>query len=221
MIAAVLTPLAVIGYAAKTGWADFVAMGATVFAALFVLTGLGSLRYRGRNRAVRLDLFESGFVATRGEGLRVVRYANTAVRQRIVHYVRTNETYYRYWVTDINGATLLLRENFVDPQQWGPAIQVGVTDVQWPDVWADLESGRRVEFGSLWLSNTEIGSDRYSEPWAEIKQIKIAPNRIRIDVEGKPGLPGPATETVPNVYLFRAVADRLCSIHGRAGVVTQ
>ncbi|WP_405164013.1 hypothetical protein OG203_02500 [Nocardia sp. NBC_01499] len=212
----VLVPVTLVGVVTKAPWAMFSAIGAAIFGLALLVVVLQSRPYLVADRCLRLDLYERGLVAVQRGGLRVVRYANTSVRQSITTFQRTGRTEYRYRITDIAGAQVELRGNLEHPQDWGPAIQSGVADAQTPMMWSTVQSGQRVEFGPFWMTLSEFGSARKSVPWNQIERIKIGDGSVVVAVVGQLLIMASAeVRDIPNFLIFRALAAHLCKMHGR------
>ncbi|MFI6051056.1 DUF6585 family protein [Streptomyces violascens] len=166
-----------------------------------------------RNEGSRLDLFEHGLTSAHRGGVQVVRYADTSVLQNIVRhtqYGQTTRITYAYTVTDTTGAQVVLRAGYAQPHEWGPAIQQAVTEAQLPQAAAQLNAGRRLEFGPLWLTPTEIGSGNKSTPWPQVEEVEVKDGYVRIRVAGRwSALSMTAVSRIPNFFVFRALADHL------------
>ncbi|MFI6472727.1 DUF6585 family protein [Streptomyces sp. NPDC050516] len=166
-----------------------------------------------RNEGSRLDLFEHGLTSVHRGAVRVVRYADTTVLQnnvRHTQYGQTTRISYAYTVTDTTGTQVTLREGYAQPHEWGPAIQQAVTQAQLPQAVAELNAGRRLEFGPLWLTPTEIGSGDKSTPWPQVEEVAVKDGYVRIRVAGRwSALSMTAVSRIPNFLVFHALADHL------------
>ncbi|MGW2813571.1 DUF6585 family protein [Streptomyces sp. NPDC001415] len=175
-----------------------------------------SVKYSGaasRNEGARLDLFEHGLTSAHRGAVRVVRYADTTVLQnnvRHTQYGQTTRITYAYTVTDTTGTQIVLQAGYAQPHEWGPAIQQAVTEAQLPQAVAQLNAGRRLEFGPLWLTPTEIGSGGKSTPWSQVEEVAVKDGFVRIRVAGRwSALSMTAVSRIPNFLVFRALADHL------------
>ncbi|WP_342760382.1 DUF6585 family protein [Nocardia arthritidis] len=217
---AILVPVALVGVATRAPWAMFAAIGATIFGLALLIVALQSRPYLVADRCLRIDLYERGLVAVQRRGLRAVRYENTSVRQSITTFERTGRTEYRYRITDVTGVQLELRGNLEHPQDWGPAIQSGVADAQLPLMWSAVQAGQRVEFGPFWITLSEFGTARKSVAWNQIEEIKIYDGSVVVQVVGQLLILASAeVRDIPNLLVFRALADHLCKMHGRDDAV--
>lgn len=166
-----------------------------------------------KNEGGRLDLFEHGLTSVFQGRLRVYRYDATTVLQDIVRHTRHGAhmyTTYRYTLTDTAGESVVLREGYVMPTEWGPAIQQGVTTAQLPRAAAALNAGERLDFGDIWMSRDEVGSGSKSVRWREIQEIRVQDGFVTLKVAGKwRGLTTTAVRRIPNFFVFRTLADQL------------
>ncbi|MQY06207.1 DUF6585 family protein [Actinomadura macrotermitis] len=158
----------------------------------------------------RLDLFEHGLTcAMRGE-LHVVRYDRTSVLQDIVRHTQSGITSYTYTLTDTGGRRFHLTGMFTAPDEWGPAIQQGVTTAQLPRAVAALRAGERLTFGDIWLTAREVGSGQKGVPWAQVQDVKIHDGVVRIKVAGRwRALTTALVRWTPNFFVFLTLAQRL------------
>ncbi len=195
----------------------------------FALGLVGNLitgrKYFDKDRGIRLDLYARGLIYAQASGLRVVRYDRTSVLQananvRRVGEKKTIRTIYRYTLTDLNGSQFSMDGVLANPQDWGPAIQNGVVEAQVAPTWTALEAGQRVEFGTWWMTRSELGCSAKPVPWSEIGNLTVHDGVVFVGVDKnilrQPRIP---VSKIHNFALFYMVAERLCSIHGReAGV---
>ncbi|MFJ9953487.1 DUF6585 family protein [Kitasatospora sp. NPDC091207] len=185
-----------------------------------------------QNRGVRLDLYDHGLTAVVKGRVHTVRYDQTSVLQNTVRHTGVGGyTAYAYTLTDVAGAKVVLRGRadrtgevaekgkFANPREWGPAVQQEVTRAQLPRAVATLNSGGRLEFGRLWVTRDGLGSARESAQWHEIQEIKVFSGFVKIRVAGRwRALTSAAVSTIPNFFVFLALAEHLRQSGGRAPV---
>ncbi|MBU3067421.1 hypothetical protein KO481_38600 [Nocardia sp. NEAU-G5] len=178
------------------------------------LADLGWLGFAGaRNRGTRLDLYERGCVAGYRGQLRAVRYDSTTLRRKVVHAVKNpaaHQISYQYTISDIDDVPIVLRQGIERPEEWTLAIEQGILDAQLPRAEAALAAGERVEFDSLWLSATEIGSGSESVPWARVSELSVVGGWLSVKVRDcSQPLESLPISLVPNYVVFRTLAERL------------
>ncbi|MFE2283826.1 DUF6585 family protein [Streptomyces sp. NPDC059443] len=221
--------------AAQRRHAGCVSVGAVIVAVLAVIslaTGYPALamvlavplliflfaivRYSGaasRNEGSRLDLYEHGLTIAHGGRVRAVRNADTSVLQNIVRHTRYGQTTnitYAYTVTDTTGEQMTLSGGFANPQEWGPVIQLAVTEAQFPQAADRIIAGQRLDFGPLWLTSAEIGSGDKSVPWPQIEEVSVQDGFVRVRVAGRwSSLTTTPVRRIPNFFIFRALTERL------------
>lgn len=165
----------------------------------------------------RLDLYDAGLAAVFDGQLRVVRYDTTTVLQDIVRHIRNGahtHTTYAYTLTDVADEKFVLPGGFANPTEWGPAIQDAVTEVQLPRAYDELRAGRRLDFGTLWISATDIGAPTKSVPWSNVELITTDRGTVTILVGGKwLALTSTPVRDIPNFLIFHALADHLRRVY--------
>ncbi|PQM49371.1 hypothetical protein C1Y40_00393 [Mycobacterium talmoniae] len=182
---------------------------------------VGELLYGAIQRSRRLDLFEHGLtVARRGE-LRVVRYADTSVGQRLVEHRSRGSllwTSYRYTLTDTAGRQCTVTGRFERPAEWGQAIQQAVAQTQLPAAVAAISAGQRIDFGKFWISEQQLCLGGAVRSWSEILDLYIAKTSMRLVLKDR-FVPRTVTfRWTTNYGLFVALAERYA--RGRTIVAT-
>ncbi|MFJ8845995.1 DUF6585 family protein [Streptomyces cyaneofuscatus] len=178
-----------------------------------------------RNEGFRLDLYEHGLTAVVKGQAHAVRYDSTSVLQRSIrHTGATGYTEYWYTLTDIDERNIVLRGRsdrvvkkgqFSKPQEWGTAIQQGVTRAQLPKALAAIHSGESLSFGKLWISREAVGSARDAAKWTQIEEIRVIGGYVKIKMAGKwrslgaTAVTTPVVSEMPNFFVFLALADHL------------
>lgn len=185
-----------------------------------------------KNRGLRLDLHDHGLTAVVKGRVHAVRYESTSVLQNTVRHTGVGGyTSYAYTLTDVDGAKVVLRGRadrtgevaekgkFANPREWGPAVQEAVTRAQLPRAVVTLNSGGRLDFGRLWVTRDGVGSARESAQWHEIQEIKVFDGFVKLKVAGRwRALTSAAVSTIPNFFVFLALAEHLRSTGGRSAV---
>ncbi|MER6301428.1 DUF6585 family protein [Kitasatospora sp. NPDC001539] len=188
---------------------------------LLALLSLAIDRSTGRrNTGLRMDRFEHGLTVTRADGpVRVVRYADTELRQVIIRHTGVGGyTDYHYTLVDVDGAELELRARsdgvaargrFTEPKVWGPELQQDVTAAQFPKALAAVRSGRRVAFGSVWVTADAVGIRDRSVPWSQVGEVRVANGQVRLTGGGSGRALLAFGASLPNLYVFLDLADEL------------
>ncbi|TJZ54649.1 hypothetical protein FCH28_13100 [Streptomyces piniterrae] len=186
----------------------------------FARYGRSSATRTGAN--ARLDLYEHGLTVAVGGRIHVVRYDTTSVFQKGTRqhphdsvarpphhsHLRTTRAYV---LTDVEGQRVVLlgRSEDSGTEEWVPAIQRAVTRAQLPRALAALERGERLSFGDVWLTQEQVGSGVMSARWPQVRQIDVDKEAIRLHTDGNWHTLMPTTSTVPNLFLFCALVERL------------
>ncbi|MEV0368911.1 DUF6585 family protein [Streptomyces sp. NPDC050636] len=188
------------------------------------LRGLLAFARYGRPSATRtgadarLDLYEHGLTVAVDGRIHVVRYDTTSVLQKSTRHphdsaARVLRTTLTYALTDVEGERVVLlgRPEDSGVAEWGPAIQRAVAHAQLPRALAALGRGERLAFGEVWLTREQVGSGAVSARWPQVRQIDITKGAIRLNTDGNWHSLMPTTSTVPNLFLFCALVERLRS----------
>lgn len=178
-----------------------------------------------KNQDVRLDLYEHGLTAVVKGRVHTVRYDSTAVLQRSVrHTGATGYTEHWYTLTDTDEGTIVLRGRsdgvvkkgqLAKPQEWGRAIQQGVTQEQLPQALAAIDSGETLSFGKLWVSREAVGSARDSAKWTQVEEVRVIDGYVKVRTAGKwrslgaTAVTAPVVSEMPNFFVFLALVDHL------------
>ncbi|WP_194836649.1 DUF6585 family protein [Nocardia sp. XZ_19_369] len=174
----------------------------------------------GRNRHVRLDLYERGLVVTVGGAARCVRYDTTTLRRTIIEHADSpvpGQVSYAYTLVDTTGAPIVLRHGIAQPEQWGPEIDRAITAAQLPRACAVLAAGGCLDFEYFWMTEAEIGAGERSEPWSLVSGIDVRHGWVSVEVArgGKP-LESLPVSLIPNFTVFRTLAERMRAEHVRS-----
>ncbi|QBS44652.1 hypothetical protein DMB37_35785 [Nocardia sp. CS682] len=172
---------------------------------------------RGRNRHVRLDLYERGLVVTVGGAARCVRYDTTTLRRTIVEHADSpapSQVSHTYSLVDTVGAPIVLRHGIAQPQQWGPEIDRAITAAQLPLASRVLAAGGCVDFEYFWMTQAEIGAGERSEPWSLVSGIDVRHGWVSVEVSGGGRtLESLPVSLIPNFTVFRTLAERMRAEH--------
>ncbi|WP_128428763.1 DUF6585 family protein [Streptomyces cyaneus] len=169
---------------------------------------------QGATAGARLDFYEHGVTAAVEGRIHVVRFDTTAVRRR---RVLSPQGIARVLVlVDVDGERVVLRcGEFAHPEVWGPELRRAVTAAQVPRALAALAQGTRLTFGSLWITEDEVGSRGTSLRWPQVEQIEILNGAVAIRVAGRWQVLGSVASRIPNPFVFHALAQHLAGLPPR------
>ncbi|MFI6996633.1 DUF6585 family protein [Nocardia sp. NPDC050175] len=175
---------------------------------------------QGRNRRIRLDLYERGLVVVVGGKPRCVRYDTTTLRRNIVEHANSpapNQVSYAYTLIDTLGEPIVLRHGIERPEEWGSAIDQAITEAQLPTAVGVLESGGCLDFEYFWMTSAEIGAGDRSELWSRVTDVVLSKGWVSVDVAGESTpLESLPVSLIPNFTIFRTLAARLRAEHARS-----
>ncbi|MFI1256117.1 DUF6585 family protein [Streptomyces netropsis] len=158
----------------------------------------------------RLDLYVHGMtVAVQGR-IHVVRYDTTSVfRTGTAHDSARVDTVYT--LTDVDGERVELRglPEHGDAAAWRSEIQRGVIRAQLPQALAALDQGERLNFGDIWLTREKVGYGEVCVRWPQVRHLRIRQGAIELDVDGTWQGLGSEVSEIPNVFVLRALVERL------------
>ncbi|KAA8885469.1 hypothetical protein F3087_27930 [Nocardia colli] len=174
----------------------------------------------GRNRRVRLDLYERGLVVMVGGKARCVRYDTTVLRRNIVEHVDSpaaNQVSYAYTLVDTVGDPIVLRHGIERPEEWGPEIDRAITAAQLPRAVEVLAADGCLDFEYFWMTRAEIGAGERSEPWSQVTGIALSAGWVSVGVAGESApLESLPVSLIPNFTIFRTLAERMRAEHARS-----
>ncbi|MFF0484609.1 DUF6585 family protein [Streptomyces sp. NPDC004435] len=181
--------------------------------ALCVVSLLGHLFFGARTGDARLEQYEGGLVVHLKGRIRVVRYADTTVRDNTVRrtrYGRTLSVTYSFGLTDTEGRNLVVGSVFTGGEVWGPLLRHDAARAQLPDALVRLDAGERLEFGLVWLTAAALGAGRASAPWGLVSGVELEDGTLTVRAEGRRGaLVVAPTRFTPNVSLLLALTETL------------
>ncbi|MFE9581302.1 DUF6585 family protein [Nocardia sp. NPDC006044] len=173
----------------------------------------------GRNRRVRLDLYERGLVVMVGGQARCVRYDTTMLRRNIIEHADSpaaKQVSYAYTLIDTGGDPVVLRQGIERPEEWGPEIDRAITAAQWPRTVEMLEAGGCLDFDYFWITRDAIGAGERSELWSRVTGIALSAGWVSVGVAGESApLESLPVSLIPNFTLFRTLAERMRAEHAR------
>lgn len=164
--------------------------------------------------AARLDLYENGMtVAVKNRNrIHVVRYDTTSVfRTEAARAAGTGHAGAACALTDVDGERVVLRHGPErgEAPDWWPEIEQGVARAQLPRALAALARGERLAFGGVWLTGEEIGWGEARARWPLVRRLRTGPGAARLDVDGTWHELAPAGPGIPNLFVLRALVERL------------
>ncbi|MFG3280720.1 DUF6585 family protein [Streptomyces sp. NPDC048111] len=159
----------------------------------------------------RLDLYEHGMTVALEGRIHVVRYDTTSVFHHgagPLDPVPPATAVIRA-LTDVDHKCLVLYggSGDGDAHTWEHALEQAVTRARLPGALVALRRGERVSFGEVWLTSEQVGSATMRMPWTEVQRIGVSGAFLSVTVGGRRRRLGPAVSRIPNVFVFRALAD--------------
>ncbi|GHH24351.1 DUF6585 family protein [Streptomyces lanatus] len=162
----------------------------------------------GSTAAARLDLYAHGLTVAVDGRIHVVRYDTTVVRRR--RQLSPRGIVRTHVLLDIDGERIVLRrDDFAEPEVWGPEIHLAVTDAQLPRALAALARGERLDFGPVWITGTEVGSRRTAVRWAQVQRIEVLKGSVAVRAAGRWQVWGSVMSGIPNLCVLLALAEHL------------
>ncbi|MGW2601029.1 DUF6585 family protein [Streptomyces klenkii] len=176
---------------------------------------LGFLRSGGPSAAnvrgdARLDLYAYGMtVAVKGR-IHVVRYDTTSVFRTSAtdDPARAGTT---CTLTGAGGERIVLRggPEHGGAAEWWSEIERGVTRAQLPRALAALDKGERLAFGDIWLTREKAGCGAEWAPWPQVRHRRTREGAVELGIGGTWHGPGSGASGIPNVFVLRALVERL------------
>ncbi|MFG2721824.1 DUF6585 family protein [Streptomyces sp. NPDC048416] len=185
------------------------------------------IRIRARARALptetasnaRLDLYEHGMTVAVGARIRVVRYDTTSVFRPSAppRCSAPAGTGLVHTLTDIEGKCLVLQGGLGGGAllSWEYELRRAVTRAQLPRALAALHRGERVSFGDLWTTADHMGSGTLRTPWHQVQDFGVRQGVLTVTTGGRERGLGTRVSKVPNLFVFRALAEHLRTEHLR------
>ncbi|MCK7625873.1 hypothetical protein MUU72_22680 [Streptomyces sp. RS10V-4] len=160
----------------------------------------------------RLDLYEHGMtVAVQGR-IHVVRYATTAVFRQCARPRGGSPAgaAVLHTLTDVEHRRLVLVGGPAggDPRPWEHELPRAVLRAQLPGALAALRRGERVCFGEIWLTREGVGAGALCAPWQRVRRIGVQEGFVVLTLGGQRHRLGPAVSGIPNLFVFRALAEQ-------------
>ncbi|MFQ6393667.1 DUF6585 family protein [Nocardia sp. KC 131] len=167
-------------------------------------------RRNRRNRAARLDLFESGMTVYRkGEKVAGFRWDTAEVHQRVIPFQNSAPSDYSFEMSGPGGAEATFDDTlFGDARDWGKAIQSAITATQLPRAVTAIDDGATVDFGEIGLSLEALTFRGNTFAWEQIQLIDARSGLVRMKVDGNWVSLTPVGK-IPNFYIFNELAERL------------
>ncbi|MFF7637402.1 DUF6585 family protein [Kitasatospora sp. NPDC008050] len=186
------------------------------------LFAVSLVRYKLQQRANKgheLRIHEGGVavVGTGGATVRAYRWQDMSVLQDVTEQHRNGvpvRTTYTYTLQGPDVESSRVRGGVVgtlrSPEVWGTEIQQQVTAAQLPLALAAVRAGRTVEFGPFVVSAERLTAGAKSVAWSEVRAVRTEKGYLSVKRQGRwLNLTATAVSRIPNVFVLRALADRL------------
>ncbi|MFE9534826.1 hypothetical protein [Streptomyces sp. NPDC006691] len=164
--------------------------------------------------SARIDLYAQGMTVVVKGRVHVVRYDTTSVFRHNAGHRRSSFAWAAviHTLTDVEGKRLVLYggpEAGGDTLGWERVAERAVTCARLPGALAALHHGERLWFGDVWLTTERVG---YKEagaawPWSQVQRMDVAGGFLTLTADGRQHRLGPTLSRIPNVFVFRALAE--------------
>ncbi|THV28757.1 DUF6585 family protein [Glycomyces paridis] len=199
----------------------------------FIGLGVANLAHMKRKSQAgdALDFFDEGLIV-KGPKARVqmLWWDDARVFQQLFHYPTTGLVTFNYLLVDQEGNAVsigdpkgaassaivnlngnldrfVLGAAFEGPEIWGPIIQDQITRAQLPKVLAEIEAGRRVDFGHLSIDRDGITADGNPIPWPDLQAASVQDGVVLFNVRGRFLRTREPVYTIANFFVFKAAVQ--------------
>lgn len=152
----------------------------------------------------RLHLFEHGIVVSDSDETSLsFRYDSMTLFQKVISQsVNGMQTgvFHTYSLLQPGGAKLTL-PNCVNPEQWGPEIQQGLVNAQFPIAHDAIVRGERLQFGKLALDRNGVTTTKGTASWFEIQRVQIEQGILVLSKNGGRTWFRLQVHKIPNFYV--------------------
>lgn len=122
---------------------------------------------------------------------------------------------HNYTLNGADGRKIKLTRSIHKIEEVGPMLHQAVTKHQVPKAIDTLKSGGTVSFGPFALNNQGLTMKNKPIPWNEIKSVRVNNGSIMVDRAGKITWSGIAASSIPNLYLFLTLIDRIVGVNSK------
>ncbi len=194
-----------------TPFFQYMPIGLGLIAAIM---GVLSILHVLRNWKLAVHLYENGFEYTDQRGTQTVLWENVeGVRQQVIRYYQYGfiPSGTSYWINlqAQNGSNFTLDNRFSKVKKLAQTVQERMANAQLPKYLADLEAGKRIEFGSLGFDQKGVYHFNKSLSWSEVGKVDFNSGCLVITKKGAWGswLKASVAE-IPNAVVFAVIAKR-------------
>jgi hypothetical protein len=208
-------------------FAVFVVVAVAVIAAIRVPR---NRRAEARMVGRELRFYEHGLIniGVGQAGPAVIRWDEASVLQDVTRHLRNGShthTTYLYKLSSPDGTQTAVSGiiggvgGMERPEEWGNAIQSAVTSAQLPRAAAALGRGETVAFGDITVGRDGISAQGKYVGWDQLQEIRVKDGYVSLKVAGRwRSLSTTAVSSIPNYFVFHALAERMHAGHRAAKV---
>lgn len=205
------------GYRAFSGSGDGLNYVCGGVGLLLLLGGVFALWEQGRDRSLRVGVYQDGLVYTRSGKTDVVRWDEIEEARMQILSIGTRggrgsmDTVYAYEIGRESGPALKFRFNknsIRNIDALSATIQQEVTRRHLPRAMQSLAQGEAVQFGKLSVDRQGIGNGKEMISWDDVEDVKVNNGTINIRKKGKwLNWSHVSVGETPNVFVFLALVD--------------
>lgn len=153
--------------------------------------------------------FEQGLILKRGRRVALIcRWDEVETVWRAKWPVSLPPFYAGYTLRMRNGSPLTLTRFDLDLEALGTIVREQITPLQLPASRCAYQSGQKLSFGSLRVSQVGIEQGKRLLPWSQVKSVMLEAHTLTIyDLARRKPWYAVHTARVPNLSLFFALAD--------------
>lgn len=186
-----------------------------LFGLLVIAMGLGCFWLMWNGRGAHAQLFEQGFVISRGGKTTSGRWDDITSVTQAITVVRRNgitTTRYFYTIALANGEKVRVDNSYGKVEQLGNTIQQMASKVLLPRAIESYKSGASLPFGTISISQSGISNGKETVPWSNIKQVTTQNGTIIIKRNDKQlAWVKTLVAKTPNFYILMALVDQIQS----------
>ncbi|AYF73999.1 hypothetical protein D7D52_09120 [Nocardia yunnanensis] len=199
-------------------WDGFFGMFAVFAFIIATGTSTRGWQYNRKLAGGRLELRERGLVIGFRDRPVGLRYDTVRVQQKLVRHksngVETGTSHTYTFFLPGKRIPVVIDHSFTGVLQWGPQIQQAIVNAQVPIVIERLRAGEKVEFGTLWITATEVGTLVDSAPWGQVTKLTISDGAVKLhSTKGPLNLRAKPIKDIPNFFVFQTLFEHLRQAH--------
>lgn len=167
----------------------------------------------------RVLVFNEAVGYVKGDQVTAMRWSDVRDIYQGIYTYRVNFVpiinRHNYTLNGADGRKIQLTRSIYKIEEAGPMLHQAVAKQQMPKAIDILKSGGTVDFGPFALSNQGLTMKKKLIPWNEIKGVRVNNGSIMVDRSGKLTWSGISASSIPNLYLFLTLVDRIVGVNRR------